>query len=250
MARFSFGNRILKTDLSRGQDISLALRFGAGSCRAWYAPEALEKPLNYGRPASVEDGFPVNSFQVTLAPHSHLTHTEWQAHYRADRRPLPLECVPAWMPVLLISVFPEADAEGQLWIKKEILSALFISGEGLETVIVRTLPNDPDKRTTDYSGKRAPAFEPEGMVFLREQGVKHLLTDLPSVDPENDNGLLRAHRLFLDMPDDDAPLRTITELIYVPDVCTDGLYLLNLQLAPIPGDAVPSRPVIFPVSGF
>lgn len=248
IARFSLGNRILKADLSRGRDISLPVRFGEGSCRAWHAPEAREEPLNYGRPASVKEGFAVNSYQLTMAPHSHGTHTEWQAHYLADRQPLPVEKLPAWMPALLLSVFPEKDVSGNLWIRREILEALFIPDEGLEALILRTLPNSETKKTVDYSGTSPPAIEPAAMTFLREQGVRHLLTDLPSVDPENDGGMLRAHRVFLDEDLSEAVLRTITELIFVPNECPDGLYVLNLQLAPIPGDAVPSRPLIFPVA--
>ncbi|MEL6824109.1 MAG: hypothetical protein AAFP70_20315, partial [Calditrichota bacterium] len=38
---------------------------------------------------------------------------------------------------------------------------------------------------------------------------------------------------------------TITELIFVPAEVKDGLYLLNLQLSPLPLDAVPSRPVLY-----
>lgn len=49
---------------------------------------------------------------------------------------------------------------------------------------------------------------------------------------------------------DDGPRcsRTITELCYVPDAAApDGLYLLQLVVAPIHLDAAPSRPVLFPL---
>jgi hypothetical protein len=36
----------------------------------------------------------------------------------------------------------------------------------------------------------------------------------------------------------------VTELAYVPDRLLDGLYLLELQVAPFVSDAAPSRPVI------
>ena len=36
----------------------------------------------------------------------------------------------------------------------------------------------------------------------------------------------------------------MTELAYVPDRVLDGLYLLELQIAPFASDAAPSRPVI------
>jgi hypothetical protein len=38
---------------------------------------------------------------------------------------------------------------------------------------------------------------------------------------------------------------TITELAFVPDDVKDGLYLLNLQVAPFDNDAAPSRPLLF-----
>jgi hypothetical protein len=43
------------------------------------------------------------------------------------------------------------------------------------------------------------------------------------------------------------PRATITELIYVPAEVNDGLYLLNLQVAPFVADAAPSRPVLYPL---
>lgn len=250
IAHFSFGNRILKADLTRGCDVSLPAVFGPEGCRAWHAPPPQEQPLQYGRPAAVAQGFSVNSFEFRLAPHSHCTHTEWQAHYLEDRRPLPLQGMPVWMPALLISVFPFGDNGAQKWIRQQDLKALFIEGESIKAILVRTLPNPPSKGRFNYSGSRPPAFQPEALKYLRDQGIEHLLTDLPSVDPEEDYGLLNAHKTFLATEYPLEPLRTITELIYVPDSYDDGLYLLNLQLAPIPGDAVPSRPMIFQVVGF
>jgi hypothetical protein len=39
----------------------------------------------------------------------------------------------------------------------------------------------------------------------------------------------------------------VTELAYVPDTATDGLYLLDLQVPAFATDAAPSRPVLYPV---
>ena len=96
------------------------------------------------------------------------------------------------------------------------------------------------------------------MSFLRDQGIKHLLTDFPSVDPEEDGGRLSAHHEWWGVPQrvtggnvlgvSAAHPRysaTITELIYVPQAVEDGLYLLNLQVPNLRTDAVPSRPVLY-----
>jgi hypothetical protein len=83
----------------------------------------------------------------------------------------------------------------------------------------------------------------------------HLLVDLPSIDREDDGGLLAAHRAFFDLPagnlaDVDATTlapRTVTELIAVDDDVAAGVYALFLQPAPLLADAAPSRPLIAPL---
>jgi hypothetical protein len=41
---------------------------------------------------------------------------------------------------------------------------------------------------------------------------------------------------------------TITELAFVPEALTDGAYLLELQVPALGGDAVPSRPLLYPLT--
>ena len=50
----------------------------------------------------------------------------------------------------------------------------------------------------------------------------HLLLDLPSVDREEDDGVLAAHHAFWDFPRTTDLQRTITELLFVPDEVRDG----------------------------
>ncbi len=113
-------------------------------------------------------------------------------------------------------------------------------------LIVRTSPNEDSKRTANYSDTNFPYFAPEAMGWMVEKGVRHLLTDLPSVDPERDGGRLLSHREFWTGEGRDSC--TITELIYAEPSVRDGLYLLNLQEAAFENDAAPSRPVLFPLS--
>ena len=115
----------------------------------------------------------------------------------------------------------------------------------LDALIVRTLPNPEHKLHVDHSGTNPPYFEPEALSWLVAQGISHLLTDQPSVDPEEDDGKILAHKRFWEYPETENRTRTITELIYVPDELADGLYLLDIQIAPFPMDAAPSRPMVF-----
>jgi kynurenine formamidase len=126
-----------------------------------------------------------------------------------------------------------------------------IPAEQLDALVVRTLPNDTSKRTRHWENETSPYFTPDAMSAIRSRGVKHLLVDLPSIDPLHDGGVLAAHRVFWDMPasstalpGDAARQRTITELIFVPDEVTDGPYLLTIQFPHIVSDAAPSRPIL------
>jgi hypothetical protein len=80
---------------------------------------------------------------------------------------------------------------------------------------------------------------------MAERGILHLLIDLPSVDREEDGGKLAAHKAFWQYPARPRMDATITELIFVNNMITDGLYLLNLQICSLSLDASPSKPVIY-----
>ena len=130
------------------------------------------------------------------------------------------------------------------------ISALSLSEIELfktDAIIIRSKPNEMNKMNKVWSAGNPPYFEPEAVEFLRDFGYKHLLTDLPSIDPEEDEGALTAHHVWWNVPNEPRTEASITELIFVPDEVVNGLYLLNLQFAAIESDASPSRPVIFPL---
>jgi hypothetical protein len=93
----------------------------------------------------------------------------------------------------------------------------------------------------------------DAATFIREIGIKHLLIDLPSVDREEDEGRLVAHKAFWNVQDvnhlnPDARLDcTITEMIYVNEEVQDGNYILNLQIASFENDASPSKPILYKI---
>ena len=80
-----------------------------------------------------------------------------------------------------------------------------------------------------------------------------MLIDLPSVDREEDEGKLLAHKAFWNVKDvqnlnaDARTDCTITEMIFVSDFIEDGTYLLNLQIASFENDASPSKPVLYKI---
>jgi kynurenine formamidase len=116
-----------------------------------------------------------------------------------------------------------------------------------EALVIRTLPNDTESDHRDWTGTNPTYLQSTACAWLRSIGVKHLLLDLPSVDREEDGGVLAAHHAFWDHPNTVDRERTITELLSVPADVRDGDYLLELQLPHIMNDAAPSRPVLYAV---
>jgi hypothetical protein len=119
--------------------------------------------------------------------------------------------------------------------------------EEADGAIIRTLPNDDSKLTRNYSGKNPPYLDEAAVKLIVENGCKHLILDLPSIDREEDEGKLLGHKTFWNYPNAPRMDCTITELAFIPNRVQDGLFLLNLQVAPFENDAAPSRPLIFPL---
>jgi hypothetical protein len=126
---------------------------------------------------------------------------------------------------------------------------------GCKALVVRTLPNMPDKLHRNYDiGHPPPYFTSAAMQLIVSHDFQHLVVDLPSVDRSADEGRLVAHRVFWGIPAGESRAGaarrsrcTITELAYIENSVPDGRYLLNLQIAPFVADAAPSRPLLYPL---
>lgn len=229
----------LTADLSKPLDISIPL----GQVKCFYAPDVVMTPYQSGDfIGSVKAGAPVNFYNVQLNPHGNGTHTECIGHITAEQQSVNQSIKQYHTIAQLITVEFEKKANGDSIITKDYLTKFAIQEEAL---VIRTLPNNNSKLIKDYSHTNPPYFEDEALAFLRDKGVKHLLTDLPSVDREHDEGKLQGHKTYWLYPSEDRLDCSITELIFVPNTIEDGQYLLNLQFPPLELDAAPSRPVLF-----
>lgn len=252
--KLEIDGRSFHADLSLPIDISIPL--SPRGPRAWYVdPMEINPVLNDRFTGSVSMGGDVNFRNVSFNPHGHGTHTESIGHI--DRKVTSVNQVlkKYFYTALLISLEPEAyegapqayREAGDLIVTKENL-AMAIGNEMAEALVLRTLPNGPSKLSRVYSGTNPPYLEPEAMDLIREKGYSHILLDLPSVDREVDGGKLNAHHHFWEGGRNGDEEGTITEFIYVPDEINDGLYLLEIQTAPLENDATPSRPVLYKLS--
>ena len=152
--------------------------------------------------------------------------------------------LPNFFNAKLITISPTDLENGdKIILSKEVEAK--VGQDCFEALIIRTLPNYSSKHTQNYSGTNPPYFHPDVMSYLVQKKIQHLLLDLPSVDREEDEGMLISHRTFWQYPENPRTCCTITELIYVPEEVKDGNYLLNLQIASFENDASPSKPVIY-----
>ena len=108
-------------------------------------------------------------------------------------------------------------------------------------LIIRTIPNDRSKISRNYDKIRAPFFTHQAIDYIASEGVEHLLVDLPSIDKADDEGKLGNHKRFFKYG------KTISELLFINDSISDGLGFLQIQIPNWSLDAVPSRPIFYPV---
>lgn len=247
VAEFFFNQKKHRANLAAPIDINIPLAPGAENVNCFWAPQMTVEPVRMGSfVGSVAEGGPVNFVNIQLNPHGNGTHTECVGHISLEKFTINKSLRRFHFIAKLISVSPKKTADGDLIIFKKDIEKLIAPGE-CEAIIIRTLPNDAEKLRAQYSGSNPPYFDHAAIDFLVECGCQHLLTDLPSVDREEDGGRLAAHKSWWKYPGPAVrETATITELIFVENTVRDGFYLLNLQIAPFETDASPSKPVIFP----
>lgn len=259
--------RRFAVDVTRGVSLAIPLDPHGAQPAHFGAPAARAEPLATGGfVGDTRAGGSCNCESVTLVPHCNGTHTEGPGHVTRERLSVHGSAMRPLYRAALVSVQPEdaaasdetsdppPQAGDRLITARALLPALAaIDAWQSEALVVRTLPNGADKRVRDWMAPPLPPyFTLEAMALLVTRGVRHLLTDLPSVDRLFDNGRLAGHRVFFGLPPDSRsaadvgrPDATVTEMIFVPDTLPDACYALSLQLAAWVSDATPSRPVLY-----
>lgn len=233
-----------QTDLSQGINISIPLKSDGKGPKCFYAPDFKIEPVVAGDfVGSTDYGSPVNFKNLFINPHGNGTHTECVGHITSA--PFTIhDCLKKFHFVAqVLSLTPDILANGDLVITKDLLSEKI--NLGTEALIIRTLPNNENKLSKDYSGTNPPYFSQDAIAFINQMGILHLMTDLPSIDREEDGGALAGHKTFWGYPSFHGKDKTITELVFVSDDVLDGSYFCNIQVAPIESDASPSKIVLY-----
>lgn len=242
--QFEQHSKVYKFDANNFTDLSLALnKEGNVNCYYLQGPE-FEYFKSDAFVGSLAAGGSVNCERISFYPHASATHTECALHVLPVNFDMRSVQIPILQMCKLYSVRP-TQIGGDWCIDMSALKQLN-NLENFEAIVFRTLPNESEKRHENYSGTNPVYFDPEVLSFLQNLGFKHILTDLPSIDKESDEGRLTAHKNWF-MVNGHAPSdRTITELIYVPNSLKDGNFALSIQVPKIETDAVPSRILVYP----
>jgi len=226
-------------------DISMPFTAQPNAARAWYIDPVKIEPVRIGDwVGSIKEGGTVNFNNIFFNPHAHGTHTECVGHISKEDFSINKNLKQFFCLATLITVTPE-ERDEDLVIDARAFEQ--IRKANTEALVIRTLPNTSIKLSMNYSNSNPPYITSEAMQLLVDCGIKHLLIDLPSVDKEQDGGALAAHHIFWQYPVAPRLDATITEFVFIDSSIQDGVYMLNLQVAPFENDASPSRPLLFPL---
>lgn len=235
-------------DTAQPLDISLPLTADADNPAAWYVEPPRFEPVRTDHyVGSIKEGGSVNFRDIFFNPHGHGTHTECLGHITEEVYSVNRTLKEFFFRAQVLTVEPTFQKNSAGESDRVILPEQIQLAEGVDALVVRTLPNNEAKKHKKYSTTNPAYFDVRCVDQLLSQGIQHLLIDLPSVDREEDGGKLAFHHAFWEVPSRPNFERTITELIFVPNSIEDGTYILSLQMAPFENDASPSRPVLYKI---
>jgi len=253
----------VRVDFSRGIDLSTRIDFYGPQPNAFGIPRARSAPFKAGSfVGDTRRGGSVNCETFVLNPHGNGTHTECVGHIVDERVSVSSLLAQTILRATLISVYPEPiGTSHETYSAPHLPEDIVITARAIQNaigdrspvdaLILRTLPNPVSKRVQHFSGHNPPFFSDEAMRLIAGFDIQHLLVDFPSVDREEDGGMLPNHHVFwgVELGSRVAPVdlaaKTITEMAFIPDELEDGAGVLTIQVPDLALDAAPSRPRFF-----
>lgn len=238
-----------KVETSNPIDLSIPLRNGDLNPNAFQIPHPVFEPIKVGDfVGSVAAGSSANCENLFINAHGNGTHTECIGHITKERITINQSLKEFFFIAQLLTAPKKVLFEKQAALMlKDVASHI---QPKIDALLLRSLPNEEEKLQMNYSGNFPASIEPALASYVAEVGIKHLLVDLPSVDPEHDDGKMEAHKAFWKPGDESRLGCTITEMFYASSEIKDGIYLLNLQIAALETDASPSKPVLYQLIEF
>ncbi len=235
-----------------------------GTSARWFdTPPAHSWPHRSGAfSGSVLTGASCNCRNLQLTPHGSGTHTECVGHLTADDCHVIHVLPTGLLPALLIDVdVIAARTCAETADHRPEPGDGLIAAAAIEAAWPAALPFAPTALVVRSAASNPPAYlTRECAQLLVARGILHLVVTLPSIDRLEDAGMLTAHRIFFGLPnrseqvrlplvsDSQRPQATVTELAQIPGTLQSGPGFLQIQAPALQGDAVPSRPLWFPLA--
>ncbi len=256
-ARFEFGQRRWEASLTGGVSLAIPLDFAGPQASAFgIAPAGATHILSHE-----DNGMQCDT--LSISPHGNGTHTESALHVYSDGPTLAdLEqsallacCViePALHRLDAGSDSYAGGAPGDSVITADALRReLPATFPPVVAIRTRTAPAAAGDDTganlsRAWTDTNPPYFTSEAIQVLVRNGVQHLLTELPSVDREDDDGRVLNHRHFFGECDASSRRRaTISEMVHIPAAIVGRTGLLHRGTPAFRTDAAPSQPVFYP----
>ncbi|HMQ68950.1 MAG TPA: cyclase family protein [Ignavibacteria bacterium] len=263
---FNLHNTVYSCDTSKPIEISIPVMFNSEQPNTYNVDKATANAYEAGDfIGDTRRGGGCNFEEYRIIPHCNGTHTECVGHISLERISVNEILKESFFLSKLITVTPEKATdtidnyspdknENDLIVTRKLLQEKLEETKTHfpDALVIRTLPNDDSKRSRNYMENLPPFFSLEAMEYIRSLNVQHLLIDIPSVDRTFDEGKLSTHHIYWgveqgshEVSKKKHSLKTITEMIYVPEKITDGDYLLNIQIPDFVADAAPSRICLF-----
>jgi kynurenine formamidase len=238
-----------KVETSNPIDLSIPLRNGDLNPNAFQIPHPVFEPIKVGDfVGSVAAGSSANCENLFINAHGNGTHTECIGHITKERITINQSLKEFFFVAQLLTLSPKPFYDNQKALLLKDAEAEI--NPNVQAILLRSEPNGVEKKLMNYSGNIPICIEPALAGHIAGIGISHLLVDLPSVDPEHDDGKMEAHKAFWKPGDESRLGCTITEMFYASSEIKDGIYLMNLQIAALETDASPSKPVLYQLIEF
>lgn len=262
---YNISGKKYSSELFEPRRISIPLIFNGDQPNTYDVPPAESHPFETGNfIGDTRQGGSCNFEEVKLIPHCNGTHTECVGHISLERISLHDILIDSLIPSTLITVQPEhaletedtydplKSEEDMMITAKSISDSIPEKSGFLSGLVIRTIPNEYSKTSRHYMNYPPPHFSIEAMELINSLGVEHLLVDFPSLDRTLDEGKLTTHHIFWnvergsnDVNPSGCSLKTVTEMIFVPNDIRDGKYLTNIQIPDFVSEAAPSRVFLY-----
>ena len=190
----------------------------------------------------VQKGGACNCEDITFNAHGNGTHTECVGHVSKESIYMDQVIMPPYLTCHLVHANAKHLANGDLIV--DLNSYPWQNLTDLDAVIIHS---GTTHKAEQFSGTNPCYIDKQVLRVLNEKGINHVLTDLPSVDREEDGGALAGHKVFFGYPEGIHLNKTITELLFVPPSIETGKYLLSINYAAMETDAVPASIKIYPI---